>query len=210
MQKVKNIILDYGNVIFMIDFQRLKQAFTDLGIPNVDEVFAHSGQIALFDDFDKGRISSAEFRDGIRNLANKPSLTDDEVDAAWNALLIGVPAGKHELLMRLNEKYRAFLLSNNNEIHYAYCMEHIRDTYDIADNSVFFAKTYYSHLMGMRKPDKDIFLQVLAENDLVAEETLFIDDSPQHLATAEELGMQVELCTSERPLEQIVRDRSLL
>lgn len=210
MQKVKNIILDYGNVIFMIDFQRLKQAFTDLGIPNVDEVFAHSGQIALFDDFDKGRISSAEFRDGIRNLANKPSLTDDEVDAAWNALLIGVPAGKHELLTRLNEKYRAFLLSNNNEIHYAYCMEHIRDTYDIADNSVFFAKTYYSHLMGMRKPDKDIFLQVLAENDLVAEETLFIDDSPQHLATAEALGMQVELCTSERPLEQIVRDRSLL
>ena len=61
MQKIKNIILDYGNVIFMIDFQRLKQAFTDLGIPNVDDVFAHSGQIALFDDFDKGRIG----KDGV-------------------------------------------------------------------------------------------------------------------------------------------------
>lgn len=210
MQKVKNIILDYGNVIFMIDFQRLKRAFLELGIPNVDEVFGHSGQIRLFDEFDKGKISSTEFREGLRALANRPLLSDEEVDAAWNALLIGVPAGKHELLTRLNDKYRTFLLSNNNEIHYAYCMEHIRQEYGVQDNSGFFEKTYYSHLMGMRKPDKEIFLQVLAENNLIPEETLFIDDSPQHLATAEELGMQVELCTSERPLEQIVRAYNLL
>lgn len=210
MQKIKNIILDYGNVIFMIDFQRLKQAFTDLGIPNVDDVFAHSGQIALFDDFDKGRISSAEFRDGIRNLANKPSLTDSEVDQAWNALLIGVPPGKHELLERLNEKYRTFLLSNNNEIHYAYCMDHIEQTYGVKDNSQFFEKTYYSHLMGMRKPDSEIFEKVLTENELVPHETLFIDDSPQHLATAQNMGIQVELCTSERPLEQILMERKLI
>lgn len=194
----------------MIDFQRLKQAFTDLGIPNVDDVFAHSGQIALFDDFDKGRISSAEFRDGIRNLANKPSLTDSEVDAAWNALLVGVPPGKHELLERLNEKYRTFLLSNNNEIHYAYCMEHIKQTYGVKDNSQFFEKTYYSHLMGMRKPDSEIFEKVLTENELVPYETLFIDDSPQHLATAQNMGIQVELCTSERPLEQILMERKLI
>lgn len=194
----------------MIDFQRLKQAFTDLGIPNVDDVFAHSGQIALFDDFDKGRISSAEFRDGIRNLANKPSLTDSEVDAAWNALLVGVPPGKHELLERLNEKYRTFLLSNNNEIHYAYCMDHIEQTYGVKDNSQFFEKTYYSHLMGMRKPDSEIFEKVLTENELVPHETLFIDDSPQHLATAQNMGIQVELCTSERPLEQILMERKLI
>src|SRR5690606_5848222 len=157
MQKIKNIILDYGNVIFMIDFQRLKQAFTDLGIPNVDDVFAHSGQIALFDDFDTGRIRSAEFRDGMRKLANKPSLTDSEVNAAWNALLVGVPAKMHELLIRLKGQRRTFLLSNNNEIHYAYCMDHIKQTYGVKDNSQFFEKTYYSHLMGMRKPDSEIF-----------------------------------------------------
>ncbi|HLT86778.1 MAG TPA: hypothetical protein VKZ57_04260, partial [Sphingobacterium sp.] len=173
MQKVKNIILDYGNVIFMIDFQRVKQAFTALGVANVDEVFAHSGQIALFDDFDKGKISAQEFRDGLRTLANKPMLTDSEVDQAWNALLIGVPAGKHELLERLNEKYRTFLLSNNNEIHYAYCMDHIEQTYGVKDNSQFFEKTYYSHLMGMRKPDSEIFEKVLTENELVPHETLF-------------------------------------
>src|SRR5690606_36734000 len=108
MQKVKNIILDYGNVIFMIDFQRVKQAFTALGVANVDEVFAHSGQIALFDDFDKGKISAHEFRDSLRTLSNKLMLTDSEVDQAWNALLIGVPAGKQELLERVDEKYRTF------------------------------------------------------------------------------------------------------
>lgn len=99
MQKIKNIILDYGNVIFMIDFQKSQQAFTQLGITNVAEIFAHSGQIELFDDFDKGNITSAQFRNGIRDLTKNNKLTDEQIDKAWNALLIGVPEGKHELLV---------------------------------------------------------------------------------------------------------------
>jgi len=47
--------------------------------------------------------------------------------------------------------------------------------------------------MGKRKPDANIFEQVLHENNLKPGETLFIDDSPQHLATAEKLGMQAFL-----------------
>ena len=138
MQKIKNIILDYGNVIFMIDFAKSQQAFTQLGITNVDKVFAHHGQIKIFDDFDRGLITAAEFRQGIRELTENLELTDEQIDKAWNALLIGVPAGKHEILLALKEKYRSFLLSNNNEIHYACCMKHIQEHYGIADNSGFF------------------------------------------------------------------------
>ncbi len=210
MQKIKNIILDYGNVIFMIDFSKSQEAFYQLGITNSAEIFAHSGQIKLFDDFDKGNITAAQFRDGIRILTSNDKLNDDEIDEAWNALLLGVPTGKHEILLSLKNKYRTFLLSNNNEIHYKRCMESIQDNYGIEDNSIFFESAYYSHLMGMRKPDKEIFEYVLKQHDLVPEETLFIDDSPQHLKTASELGIHTALCSNEHPLEEIVKEWNLL
>lgn len=210
MQKIENIILDYGNVIFMIDFAKSQHAFSQLGIVNAGEIFAHHGQIELFDNFDKGLISSAEFRDGIRALAGKPELTDTQIDEAWNALLIGVPQGKHELLLQLKERYRTFLLSNNNPIHYARCMQQIKEEYGVEDNTPFFEKTYYSHLMGMRKPDPEIFEYVLQQRNLNPQHTVFIDDSPQHLRTAQQLGLKVELCTRERPLEVIVKELALI
>ncbi|MCA5004853.1 HAD family hydrolase [Sphingobacterium bovistauri] len=210
MQKIENIILDYGNVIFMIDFAKSQRAFTQLGIANVDEIFAHSGQIQLFDNFDKGLISSVEFRDGIRDLTKNNTLTDDEIDKAWNSLLIGVPIGRHEILLQLKDKYRTFLLSNNNAIHYDYCMQHIQDKYGIKDNSMFFEQTYYSHLMGMRKPNADIFEYVLNKHILDPKKTLFIDDSPQHLRTAETLGIHTALCTKEEPLEFLVEKWNLI
>ena len=210
MQNIKNVILDYGNVIFMIDFPRVRQAFIDLGIQHVDDFFAHHGQDSLFDSFDRGEITAAEFRDGVREKANKPDLTDEQIDHAWNSLLIGVPEGKHEIMEQLNKRYRMFLLSNNNEIHYTYCMNHIKEVYGVEDNEQFFEKTYYSHLAGLRKPDLAIFELVLKENNLNPAETLFVDDSPQHLEGAKQLGIQTALCTKEHPLEAIVEEFRLL
>lgn len=209
MEKIKNIVLDYGNVIFMIDFMKLKVAFTQLGIENVDEVFGHHGQSALFDDFDKGKIDSAQFRDGIREITKNSALTDSQIDAAWNSLLIGVPKGYHDVLLDLKGKYRTFLLSNNNAIHYAYCMNHIHEQYGVADNEGFFEKTYYSHLVGMRKPDAEIFELVMREQGLNPAATLFVDDSPQHLAMARQLGWHTALCTKEKPLQLILEEFGL-
>lgn len=209
MQKVKNIILDYGNVIFMIDFALVRQAFKSLGIQNVDDFFGHRAQDPIFDAFDRGDISAGEFRDGVRERSQRPDLTDQQIDDAWNALLVGVSASKHEILAYLQSKYRTFLLSNNNEIHYARCMQYLQEKYGIADNSGFFEKTFYSHLMGLRKPDPVIFEHVAEETGIIPEETLFIDDSPQHLESAGKLGFQTILCTKERPLEHIVTNLGL-
>ena len=210
MQNIKNVILDYGNVIFMIDFNKVRKSFSALGITNVDDFFGHKGQDGLFDDFDKGEITAAEFREGVRKKANRPDLTDQQIDDAWNSLLIGVPPGKHEILEELKKHKRMFLLSNNNELHYAYCMQHIKDTYGVENNEQFFEKTYYSHLAGLRKPDRAIFELVLKENNLIPAETLFIDDSPQHLEGAKQLGIHTALCTPEHPLEAIVAEYKLV
>ncbi|MBC7654998.1 MAG: HAD family phosphatase [Oligoflexus sp.] len=194
-KSIKNIIFDYGNVIFTIDFKRTQKAFEDLGITKVDSFFSHKSHDSLFDDFETGSISSEEFRHGIRKISGKIELTDKQIDDTWNSLLIGVTSGNHELLLKIKEKYRTFLLSNINEIHLKFINNYLKTEFGLEGNEGFFEKIYYSHLVGKRKPNKEIFEQVLNENNLKKEETLFIDDSPQHLKTATDLGLNTYLIT---------------
>ncbi|HUH19233.1 HAD family phosphatase [Albibacterium sp.] len=209
MRNINNIIFDYGNVIFQIDFMRAKQAFQALGIQDADSFFSHKEQHALFDKLDTGKISAAEFYEGIRGFSGGRELSDEQIRDAWNALLIGVPKGNHEVLLEMKSKYRTFLLSNNNEIHYRFLMDYLKKDYGIADNSGFFEKDYYSHLMGMRKPNREIFEFVINKQNLVPEETLFIDDSPQHLQTAKELGLQTVLSTSADSFQELIKGLKL-
>jgi putative hydrolase of the HAD superfamily len=44
--------------------------------------------------------------------------------------------------------------------------------------------------MHTRKPEKDIFLRVLKENKLLANETLLIDDSLPNIKAADSLGIK--------------------
>lgn len=193
MQNIKNIIFDYGNVIFEINFRKAQEALAQLGIANIEEFFAHKTHNTLFDDFETAAISEAQFRAGIRAAANNQDLTDEEIDAAWNSLLIGVPPTIHDTLLEVRAKYRTFLLSNNNVIHYKYIISYLDREFGMPDNSSLFEKTYYSQDMFLRKPNVEIFKKVIAENNLVPEETLFVDDSPQHLVGAKQAGFHTLL-----------------
>jgi len=208
MENIKNIIFDYGNVIFKIDFLKTQHSFTELGIKNVERFFAHAGHDPIFNEFEKGSISSAEFRDGVRRIADSPELTDEQIDIAWNTLLIGVPAENHEIVLKAKERYRTFLLSNINEIHMNYIHNYLKQEFHVENNDPFFEKVYYSHLMGMRKPDAEIFQFVLRDAGLDPEETLYIDDSPQHIQGALNAGfVHTHLMTAEDSLERFM-DRS--
>lgn len=197
MDNIKNIIFDYGNVIFTLDFDRSRQAWLNLGITDPDAFYSHQRQDKIFTEFESGAASSTEFRAYIRQVLNQPGLTDAQIDHAWNSLLVGVPEGNHELLTDLKSKYRTFLLSNINPIHYDYIMDYLKSDFGFEQgNDHLFEKAYYSHLMGKRKPNADIFEQVLEENNLLPGETLFIDDNPQNIAAAKELGIEAYLMTA--------------
>ncbi|MBE7177483.1 MAG: HAD family phosphatase [Mucilaginibacter polytrichastri] len=192
MTTIRNIIFDYGNVIFRIDFKRVAQAFADLGIADPESFFSATQQSELFDSLDKGLITPDEFRAGVREATGKAALTDEEIDEAWNSILVGVERETYDMLLKAKEKYRTFLLSNTNAIHYIRFSKYMVDEFG-SDNSALFEKDYYSHLMGKRKPNADIFEQVLSENNLKPEETLFIDDNRQNIEAAAALGIQTHL-----------------
>ncbi|POY34690.1 HAD family phosphatase [Solitalea longa] len=204
MKNIKNIIFDYGNVIFSIDFQRASQAFKNIGLEHIDDLFGHRAQANFFDDFEKGKITAELFVSEVKKFV--PTATNQEIIDAWNALLIGIDEGNLELLLKAKAKYRTFLLSNNNEIHYNWIIEYLKHKWNIADMSAYFEKDYYSHLMGLRKPNADIFEEVLKIHNLNPEETLFIDDSPQHIATAAKLGLNTRLVAPGEPLKEVLAE----
>jgi putative hydrolase of the HAD superfamily len=210
MQNIKNIIFDYGNVIFNIDFARVQQAWKQLGITNSHEFYGHRQQDPIFNLLERGEISVADFRDRIRQISHKPELTDQQIDDAWNTIFLDIPQGNHELIKKLNGKYRTFLLSNINAIHYDYVHSYLQKEFGMANNEDLFEKLYYSHLVGKRKPDPEIFEQIISENNLNPAETLFIDDSPQHLETAQKLGLQTYLMTAPDTIQQYFKVNGLL
>ena len=76
-------------------------------------------------------------------------------------------------------------------IHLSYIQKTIMPTF--GDNKVlddYFHRAYYSHLMKKRKPDAEIFEQVLEENGLQANESLFLDDNEANIAGAKALGIK--------------------
>jgi putative hydrolase of the HAD superfamily len=209
MKNIKNIIFDYGNVIFNIDFKKVQQAFVDLGVQDVESFYAHRKQDQVFDLLDRGEISNAGFRDRLRELTNKPELTDQQIDDAWNSIFLDTPVEYIDFLKKLKSKYRTFLLSNTNAIHEIYFNDYNKKNFGL-NNDALFEKVYYSHIVGKRKPEAAIFEQVLTENNLKPQETLFIDDSPQHLETARALGMHTFLMTAPDNIVKFLKREKLI
>ena len=186
MEGIKNLIIDFGGVIINLTRNRCVEAFESFGVPDVRDCILNSKD--LFMQIEMGTITSAEFRDGIRHLTQQ-RLTDEQIDAAWIAMLDDIPAYKLDLLMDLRSRYNTMLLSNTNEIHwqwaeknsFAYKGHHAED---------FFGKIYLSYELNMVKPNADIFEYVLKDAGIDPEETLFLDDAVPNCRTAEALGIR--------------------
>lgn len=188
MQGIKNIILDLGGVLINVDYRAPIRAFQSLGIAAEETLYSKKAQHVLFDEFETGRISPAQFRDRIRSFAHK-NITDQEIDDAWNSILLDVPQQRLDLLYRLKNHYRLFLLSNTNAIHIPEFYTILNRAFGKNPFSEIFEHCYYSYEMGMRKPDTEIFTTVLRNHELKAAETFFMDDSPQHVEGAQKAGL---------------------
>ena len=186
---MKAIIFDLGGVLLNLDYSKSIQAFDDLGIENAQELFSQAQQSWLFDDFETGKIDAITFRLEIKKLI-KHQVSDEDIDEAWNSMLLDFPLNRFEFLKKMALQYRIFLLSNTNEIHMGWFKNYINQLF--GENVFFdlFEVAYLSNEMRMRKPHKEIFDYVINQNNLDPNTTLFIDDSAQHLVGAKEAGLQ--------------------
>ena len=189
--KLPNLLFDFGGVIINIDYQRTLDAMRRLHRHGSDTIaFTQAAQAELFDLMETGRLSPHEFREGLR-AHYALEATDEELDAAWNAMLLDVPAERLALIAELRAQgHQTALLSNTNHIHISEINRVLRTQYGfehgIAD---VLDQVFYSQEVGLRKPGEEIFQHALREMNWKAEETLFIEDSFQHIETARRLGL---------------------
>lgn len=188
-QKIDTIIFDLGGVVLNLDYNLTINAFKKLGKENFERLYTQSEQDKIFDQFEIGKISASEFRAYLKSFLDN-SVNDADIDVAWNAMLLDLPKHRIDLLLELKKRYRIFLFSNTNEIHLDAFQKIIFDSFgDKNLLETIFHQTYYSHLVGFRKPTAEAFEVVLNDHNLIPEKTLFIDDSEQHIEGAKKLGI---------------------
>ncbi|MCB2197000.1 MAG: HAD family phosphatase [Bacteroidetes bacterium] len=187
---IKNIILDLGVVIINIDSDRTVQAMKNLGFENFEKSYTLFKQVDLFDKLEKGQITPDEFRSKLREqLPNHVS--DENIDRAWSAMLLDFPKSRIDFIQELGKKYTLYLLSNTNEIHYRQYIRDFKQTFGFEFNSLF-KKTYYSHQVGMRKPEPEIYEYLIRDSGINPQESLFVDDLQVNLQEAEKTGIQTQ------------------
>jgi len=190
---IKNIIFDFGGVLLDIDMQRSFDAIGQLLGKSLDIQHLPEEESNLIQSLETGKISAESFIWHIQQKMKNPG-EGIEIIRAWNAMLIGWNPERFQFLINLKNKYRTFLLSNTNSIHLNWVYQDLKNNHQITDFDVqFFEKTYYSHLIGMRKPNAEIYEFVIKDASLNPSETMFIDDHPDNIRMAESLGIHVFL-----------------
>jgi putative hydrolase of the HAD superfamily len=188
-RSIKNLIFDLGGVILDLSVDATLHSFADLsGIEKrtVKQLFVTSPGFELYE---KGEISDDDFRNFVKDLY-KINASNEVLDACWNAMLLGIPIKKLQLLETLKTKYNVYLLSNTNNIHLDYVNNTLLPRINCTSLDDFFHQSYYSHLMKKRKPDAEIFEQVLEEGNFLPAETLFLDDNQSNIEGAGKLGIK--------------------
>ena len=203
MKNIDNIIFDLGNVILNIDYQNTIDAFEKIGVPDASIFYSKSSQLNIFNQLETGRISKQNFILEIQKFVPKASAT--QIINAWNAILQDLPNERIEILKNIKDKFSIFLLSNTNTIHIEKIIDKLGEK-KYAEFYNLFDKVYYSHEVKLRKPNADIFKLVIKENCLSIKNTLFIDDSIQHIESAKKIGLKTYHLDGNKTLESIFPD----
>ncbi|HPG72852.1 MAG TPA: HAD family phosphatase [Bacteroidales bacterium] len=192
MQIYRNIVFDLGNVILDIDPQLSVNAFDKLGFNSFSQMYTLQNQLAVFDALEKGEINDEDFCESIRKITGL-QISNNEIYRAWNALILEFRPENIAFLVRIRSRYRCFILSNTNSIHYRKYNNDIIEMYGIPGLGSLVDGMFLSHNLGLRKPDEAIFRKLEELSAIQPGETLFIDDVWANCKAAESCGWSAML-----------------
>ncbi|MFO7789710.1 MAG: HAD family phosphatase [Bacteroidales bacterium] len=203
MKEYKNIVFDLGQVLLPIDFDAPVKAFRKLGMKDFDGLYQKTMQADLFNLLETGMITEQQFRDEMRRIAGK-DWSDQEIDDAWGTIILDFRPETIDMLEKLGKTHRLFLLSNTNSIHYKRYNSLIKRKFCSGGLDAYFEKCFYSHKMGLRKPDPKIFRKVQQEADILISDTLFVDDNIENIRVAKKEGYQTLHLTPNVKVENVI------
>lgn len=192
--KIDAVIFDFGGVILNLDYPATEKALMKLVGEGAHYSQAHQSRI--FDDLETGKIDPRKFHDAINSIAGHP-IDPEAIDKAFCAMLLDVRPERFDFIRSVARHRRVFLFSNTNEIHKAVFDKTLEKHLGPGGFDALFEHAYYSHLIGLRKPHPEAYRYILKKHGLVAERTLFIDDSKDNISGASSVGLQTVHLTSE-------------
>jgi len=201
-KNIKNIIFDLGGVLLNVDYHKTSEAFQQLGVSNFDNLFSQFKSNELFEKLETGNISDNSFYQEIKKHC-APATSTVQIENAWNAMLLDFRKESIQFLSSIKSQYNIYLLSNTNSIHLEAFKKIFTNETGLDSIDIFFKKSYYSHLIQKRKPHKETYQFVLQDGNMIAEETLFIDDSMNNIDSAKELGIITHLLLPTERIENL-------
>jgi glucose-1-phosphatase len=188
LEGIQNITFDLGGVIINLNQQLTYQAFEQLFPSHFIEIQDQLKKENTLNKFETNEILQHEFLALFK--AYDDGISDTQLVNAWNSMLLDIPEERIELIKNLSKRYNVYLLSNTNSIHLSYINNYVVKHFGLEKLDGLFKKAYYSHQITLRKPNKAIFEYVLTDANLMANKTLFIDDTIEHIESAKKLGIQ--------------------
>lgn len=202
MATTKNIVFDLGKVLLDFNNDNARNYFKNLGIEDYEKHVMALHEENVFNKLETGEISAEGFIEAISQKLND-SISAVDIQNAWNSILMDFRAESMHHLEKLNKRFDIYLLSNTNVLHHKEFNRILFNQLQVKSLDSYFTKTYYSHQVGMRKPDCKIYEHVLYDAEIKASETLFIDDLPENVAAASDLGFQTHLLLPEERIENL-------
>ena len=187
-----NIAFDLGGVVIALSYENAIRRFEEIGLTDARQHLDAFHQHGIFGDLESGRISAEVFREELSKIIGR-QLTMDECFYAWHGYVESVPQRNLDMLLRLRQQgYKVCLLSNTNPFMMQWACS---PAFDGGHHPIdyYFDRLYLSYECKVMKPSPEIFRMMLEGQQATADETLFIDDSPNNCAVAEALGIHT-LC----------------
>jgi putative hydrolase of the HAD superfamily len=178
--EIKVLVFDFGNVVGFFDHRRTSRRLAAHADLPADAIHAHLFDRSLEEDYESGRISTAEF---LKRIRERCRLRCDEATlaAAWADIFW---PNQHvcALLPQLKSRYRLLLASNTNELHARHYCRQFAETLRHFDALVF------SHEVGARKPKAAFYEYCQRLAGCEPQACLFIDDLPANVEGARACG----------------------
>ena len=179
---IKVIFFDIGGVLLDIHPDKMFNcisSITDVSFEKVKSSFPEEGH----DIYEKGQMTNQEWFQTFKiALSNNSYLTENKFWDAW-AMILGKETKVIDILSDLKKYYKVWLLSNTNP-------KHISDELDskyvfphLVDGAI------YSYNVGLRKPNKEIYLKACELAEVKPKESVFIDDLSENIYGAKKVGL---------------------
>ena len=187
MSTIKNIIFDLCGPIITIDVGLIDKRLQQLGV-KTEQPYRKLYDIGLTKRFESNMITTAQFCKELRSVL-ETGISNEQICDAWNTLIVDFKPEHQQLLPKVHNHYRTFMLSNSDVVNAEYFVNYLNENAGFDFTEQCFDEIFFSYMIGDRKPSKNVFKHILAKHNLNANETLFIDDCEKHCMGAKEVGL---------------------